>query len=160
MQGQDIVETLLATRVFQGLDKADLQAFADRFQRTKSPAKQVLIEEGQANDTLFIVLSGRFKVLLPETTISNARRFTEVELTKLGPGACFGEFSLFDGQAAGATVACLEPGELITIRRSDFDSVLESSDRAAKTVYRNVIQILINKIREADHECDLMLAID
>ncbi len=158
---ESLAKTLTQTRVFCGLEPQELRPFVDRFVSLEFDSKQVAIEEKQVNESLFVVERGEFRVLLPEGLADRAgRRLSEVELSRLTPGMCFGEFSLFDGEPAGATVVATEPSEVIKISKGDFMEVLDSNDQIAKRIYRNIIQLLIDKIRRSDRECDLLLAVD
>jgi CRP/FNR family transcriptional regulator, cyclic AMP receptor protein len=66
------------------------------------PAQTVLIHEGDAADTLFILLAGRVKVYVAN---ENGR---EIVLRTHGPGDYFGELAL-DGGRRSASVVTLEP---------------------------------------------------
>jgi CRP/FNR family transcriptional regulator, cyclic AMP receptor protein len=66
------------------------------------PAHAVLIHEGDAADTLFVLLAGRVKVYA-----ANASG-REIVLGTLGPGDYFGELAL-DGGTRSASVMTLEP---------------------------------------------------
>ncbi len=66
------------------------------------PAHAILITEGDASDSLYIVLSGRLKVF---ATSDDGR---DVVLSEIGPGGYFGELSL-DGGPRSVSVQAVEP---------------------------------------------------
>src|SRR5205823_1218862 len=99
---------------------------------------------------LYIILTGEFAVDLPlgvyiPQQVGGAveRRMTKVQLSGLQAGDCFGEYSLLDHQPTSAAVVASEAGELLKISRPVFEAVLQGNDRIAKTVYANMLRILI-----------------
>jgi CRP/FNR family cyclic AMP-dependent transcriptional regulator len=69
---------------------------------------------GDATDSLYIVLSGRLKVMMSD---SDGK---EVILAILGPGEFFGEMGLIDDEPRSASVVTLEACELLSISKRDF----------------------------------------
>lgn len=83
------------------LSAALLAAIAERGNKRHFAAQSILLNEGDASDSLYIVLSGRLKVF------ASSDEGREVVLTELGPGDYFGELSL-DGGARSASIKALE----------------------------------------------------
>lgn len=84
------------------LPQALLEALAAHGGTRAFPPHAILINEGDATDSLYIVLAGRLKVY----GASDDGR--EVVLGEFGPGDYFGELSL-DGARRSASVMSLEP---------------------------------------------------
>jgi CRP-like cAMP-binding protein len=66
---------------------------------------QVLVQEGEVNTNLYIILYGSFAVT---TEASGA----PVELDTVGPGDCLGEVAIFNPDKASATVKSVQAGQL------------------------------------------------
>lgn len=79
-----------------------LDAIARHGEKRSFPARAILINEGDATDSLYIVLTGRVKVYVS----SDDGR--EVVLAEHGPGEYLGELSL-DQQRRSASVQAIEP---------------------------------------------------
>ena len=77
---------------------------------------------------------------------------SKVQLNTLCAGDCFGEYSLIDQNPISASVVATEAGELIQITKPAFDAVLQANDRIAKTVYFNILRILVGRLRKLDAE--------
>jgi len=84
------------------LDEVLLREIAQQGGIKPYPANAVLINEGDASDSLFILLSGRVKVY------STNAEGKEVVITTHGAGEYVGELSL-DGDTRSASVMTLEP---------------------------------------------------
>jgi CRP-like cAMP-binding protein len=77
------------------------------------PADSPLIEEGEEGDALFLIIEGRASV----------RRQGE-EVLSVGPGACFGEMALLDGEPRSATVIATEPVKIAVLGVRMFRTLL------------------------------------
>src|SRR5262245_34377535 len=90
----------------------------------------VIINEGDRNDTIFIVASGRVKVFL------HGRDGKEAVLNVHGPGEYFGELALDEGPRS-ASVATLEASKFYIIPKADFRRFLSAHpDFAMKLINR------------------------
>jgi len=87
-------------------------------------AGEVICHHGDPGDALHVLESGRVKV----TVYSHAGG--GAVLNVLGPGDCFGELALIDGEPRSATVETLEPAETVTLRRVDFLRLLRENEAA------------------------------
>src|SRR5256885_15100204 len=77
---------------------------------------------GDPADALYIVISGRLKVLMSD------KEGREVILAILNQGDFFGEMGLIDQAPRSASVVTIEPCELLTITRTDFRSEEHTSE--------------------------------
>jgi uncharacterized protein (DUF2225 family) len=102
----------------------------------------VVIEDGEKiADEMFIILAGKVGVY------KNYRQPGEVKLTELGPGAFFGEMSLFLHKERTATVVCqTDLVILMVINRVNAYDVFE---KQPELVY-NIIKTLCERLLEAN----------
>jgi len=87
-----------------------LRRLAARGQVRRFRKGAILIEEGEAGDTLFILLAGRLRAF---ASASNGR---EITYGIYGPGEYLGELSL-DGGVRSASVAAVEPAVCAVVTR-------------------------------------------
>ncbi|QDG49231.1 cyclic nucleotide-binding domain-containing protein [Persicimonas caeni] len=92
-----IEETINESPLFKHIGDEWKQRLVESAQLRAFEGGEVIIEEGQQAESLFIVVRGRVRVW----TESDGR---QVELKTLGQGAYFGEVSLLSGKEATATV--------------------------------------------------------
>jgi CRP/FNR family cyclic AMP-dependent transcriptional regulator len=105
-----------------------------------------------------VVLKGQLKVmLLALDHRDHPNRVQDVHLNTLRPGDCFGEYSLIDAEPVSASVMAATPAELLKITGKDFQTVAAHHDRLAKTVYCNLLHLLVRRLRKKDQELDLNL---
>lgn len=101
-----------------------LKSLAGQARRRTYRRGEVVCHQGDPGDTLHVLQSGRVKVAV------YGESGDEAVLTILGPGDCFGELALIDGEPRSATVEALETVETVTLRRADFLELLQTSKEA------------------------------
>ncbi len=100
------------SELFRALADDDRDALLGKLETRLVPAGTMFIREGQPNEHLWVVVSGRCEVRAAGSPIS-----------ELGPGAAVGEISLVSGAPAVADVVALEPAVLLRLAKRDFDVV-------------------------------------
>lgn len=125
-----------ASGPFVQLDEAALRALAPHGATRSFPKNAVVVNEGDATDSMYVVLSGRVKAFLSE---ADGR---EVVVNSVGAGEYFGELVL-DGGPRSASIMTLEPSRFFVIPRGDVEGLLERNPAFA----RDLIYKLIGKVR-------------
>jgi CRP-like cAMP-binding protein len=141
--------------VFEGVPAHRARAILASAEHKHVSPGEILIDEGEPNEYLHLVVSGRLRVMLP----ANESRFRAVHIAELEVGAITGEYSAFDHRNASARVTAVEETELLSQRASDFVAALEADPGAAKYIYRNLLELLIERLRAKDQEVDLILPV-
>ena len=119
---------------------------------------QLIIREGQENPGLHLVLRGEVEVFLPrEKTDSSDPRATQIRLGSLAGGECFGDFSLIDGNPASASVSARTPCALFKIPSENFHRMADSNHTIAMVIYRNMLEILVQRARVHTRELDMLI---
>lgn len=136
--------------LFSGLSKEELEAFAELTRERSYPRGSVILFENDPGDSLFIVRSGRVKVVL----IGEDGR--EVILGVLGIGQHFGELALIDEQPRSAHVIAMEDASLIVLRREDFRKRVEASPAVAWSLLTE----LSRRLRRADEKIGGLVLLD
>jgi len=121
---------------FVNLDERALRALAPHGAVRSFPKGAVVVNEGDATDSLYVVLSGRVKAFVSE---EDGR---EVVLSTAGAGEYFGELVL-DGGPRSASIMTLEPCRFFVIPRGDVEGLLERNPAFA----RDLIYALIGRVR-------------
>jgi rhodanese-related sulfurtransferase len=94
-----------------------IEELLKRFERIHVARGQAVIHEGDAGDYYYLVGAGRFQV---ERLVGGAK----VVLAELKSGDTFGEEALVSEAKRNATVVALSDGELLRVRRADFNDLM------------------------------------
>lgn len=118
--------------LFEGVPAEELRALGQQAARRAFPKDALVISEGNTQDSVYLILSGKVKVYLPGEP--------EVVLDLKGPGQYFGEMML-DEKPSSASVLALEPCEFAVISRADFKAFLLKHPEVSLQVIRNLIRL-------------------
>jgi CRP/FNR family cyclic AMP-dependent transcriptional regulator len=141
---------LKAVPLFSGCQEEQLRILAPMVTRRSVPRGTLVLNAGDQTDSLYIVLSGRLKVLMSD---SDGK---EVILSILGPGEFFGEMGLIDDSPRSASVLAIEPCELLSISKRDFKTCLAQNFEMAMAVMKG----LVRRLREADRKIGSLALLD
>ena len=136
--------------LFASFPEEQLRMLSTMITRKSAPRSTTIMAGGDATDSLYIVLSGRLKVMMSDS------EGKEVILSILGPGEFFGEMGLIDDEPRSATVMTIEPCELLSIAKRDFKKCLAENFEMAMAVMRS----LVKRLREADRKIGSLALLD
>ena len=109
-----------------------------------------IVEEGRISGTLYMILSGRARVLQQD------HRGREVIMATLEVGDCIGEMSLIDGEPHSATVRAEVQTDVLTLDREAFLNSLRENSSMAESVMRG----LVRRLRKADKQIESLALMD
>ena len=97
------------------------------------PANMVIVSEGDASDSFYVIVAGRVKHLVSD------EEGREMVLGEQGPGEFFGEVSL-DGGVRSSSVVTLQPTKLTVIPGAELRRFCASHAAMAMMITRGLIQ--------------------
>jgi putative ABC transport system ATP-binding protein len=111
-----ICEFLKGVEAFKNLTPHELTNVAERMTRKQFMPNEVIINEGDIGEELFLISEGEVEV---------DREGHEV--ARLGPGDFFGELALMSGDPRNATVVATRPVDTYVLGKDDFRAAIEAS---------------------------------
>ncbi len=144
MTTQDMAAQLGRTLLFNGLDQDELRRLAGIAREVTLATGEVLFDQGDESDGLYVVASGIVRIFL---TADDGREAT-VFLSE--DGEVIGEMALLDGLPRSAGAAALTDAKLIYIPRTPFLDLLDSSPKLA----RQIILTLCERLRSTNAQID------
>src|SRR5438128_1827380 len=113
---------LTSVPLFRSLTNEQRELLVARASEEVFPAGHSIIQESDPADSLFVILSGRARVL--EEAAGNPG---EVILSELGEGEIVGELAIIRNRARSSTVLAVERTHCLLLHQDDFLQVLETS---------------------------------
>jgi CRP/FNR family cyclic AMP-dependent transcriptional regulator len=136
--------------LFASFPEEQLRTLATVVSRRTATRGSIIMAAGDPTDSLYIILSGRFKVMMSDADGK------EVILSILAPGEFFGEMGLIDDAPRSASVVAIEPCELLVITRRDFKKCMTENAEMAMGVMKG----LVRRLREADRKIGSLALLD
>lgn len=113
--------------LFEGLAPDSIDRLMSRCVERRYPKQTVVIHEGDEASALYVIRAGKVRAYL---TDASGREFV---LATHGEGDYFGELALLDDAPRSASVATVEPCQLLVLSRTAFeDCLLQNPDLAVQ----------------------------
>lgn len=146
----NIAKTISNARIFGSLSSEDVNALIKLGEKRHWPKGGQIIREGDIGDALYIILSGRLKVVL------YGEEGKEIVLSIMKEGDIFGEMALFDGEPRSANVEVMEDAECLVIHGNALMEYIKTHPAVAI----NFLSHLSRRLREADRQIGGLALLD
>jgi CRP/FNR family transcriptional regulator, cyclic AMP receptor protein len=140
MENTEYLKTIF---VFRELTSMELIKVNKVLKTLKVARGAEIIREGEIGDVMFIIKKGA-------VDIYKGKDLGKKKITHLLPGSHFGEISLIDDNPRSASVVALEDCELLTIKRAEFEGILNQNEGIALKVYKAFTRALCDRLRLAN----------
>ncbi len=138
-------------RLIQGLSRKQAELLFAAGAVSILPSGSIVLNEGDVVDKLYVLLSGKVQVFLPQ----DHGRVSDVKLNVLVEHDCFGEYAFIDEQPASASIVTLCDVEMYEIGHDELQSMLGTHTDIGCVVYRNLLRVLVERLRASNAELDL-----
>ena len=129
-------QALTQVPLFSGLDAVVCREIVSQGRLQSVSRGAVVVTEGDVPRGLYLVLSGRLKVFL------NDDEGREVVLAIEESGSTFGEISLLDEEPRSASVAAIEPCELVIIGKEALLDLLRRNPELSLAMIRSLAALV------------------
>lgn len=134
---------LETTNPFSDLTSHDRDVFASIAEEVRTEEPTIIIEEGEEAAALYVLVEGRVEVF------KHGPRGAPQVLAVYGPGALFGEVSLFDPGARSATVKTRGRARLARFSYDEMERLAESDPSIGYRFLKGILRILSARLRVA-----------
>jgi len=146
------LKILSQVRVLQGVSEAGLRQILGIARERKFAPGQVIIQEGEAGNSMFIIKQGEVEISMA-ITLPLSQREREKVLVHLGPGSNFGEVAFVFGQEQrSATVSARTEVWLLEVASTDFEKVAAENARDGLVIFKNIARIVSERLKKANQD--------
>ena len=117
-----IRQRLVGAFMFMSLDEKDLQVVIDAMDEKKAAAGEVVIQEGEPGEVLYIVESG-------DLSCSKVIDGKDTHLKNYKAGEVFGELALLYNAPRAATIKSESDSQLWVLDRNTFNSIVKEASQ-------------------------------
>jgi len=130
-------DTLEQVDLFAALAPDERARLAPSLRRRRFARGAVIFLQGDDSANLYLVESGWVKIVL------TSPEGKDLVLDLMGPGECFGELGVLDGEPRSADAIAHEDCHVLLLSRADFERFLDAHPRAARTL----LEVLARRLR-------------
>ncbi|WP_298213245.1 Crp/Fnr family transcriptional regulator [Acidovorax sp.] len=144
------LDLLRRVPLFSLLTVAQAEVISGAVIKRRYKRGEALVEQGMKSNALFILLTGRARVMTSDS------RGREVILANLAPGDYLGEMSIIDNEPHSATVRAEVQTDVLMLGRAEFARCLTENASMALVVMRG----LVKRLRHADRKIESLALLD
>lgn len=126
--------------LFNGMPYAEVDLLAGYCQILDTQRDQLLFQEGEPGDALYIVLEGKVQV---NKMIHDKPQPVSVE----GKGKVLGEMALLDGEARSATCRTLDKARVVVLTREAFARMEKEHPALALHFLKLIMRLVSRRLR-------------
>lgn len=132
-------ETILkAIPLFKNLNDEDLGLIATRLRKETYAKGALVFREGDEGDSMYLVESGQVQVIGQDR---------QEVIARMGPGNFVGDIALLLGQPRTASLEVTIDAQLWTLKKDDFDSIIDTRPTIALEMMRELSRRLVTTTR-------------
>ena len=135
------LQSLKSVVLFKDLSWRELGMVDDLLHERRYLADEVIFDEGEEGQGLFVVLEGRIKI--------SRAGVQQQSLLEFGPGSFFGEVALLDQSVRTAQARALEDTHIVALFRAEFYSLLQTHSAIASRISFQLARVLAARLRQA-----------
>jgi signal transduction histidine kinase len=132
-----MLDELRRVPLFAGLSEEDLERLYQMAETVSVPAGQLVLQEGDPGDALYVVLDG-------ELEITKRQGGQDILLAVSRAGEFLGEMSLLEQRPRSASVRTLQESRLLVISQAAFQTLLSCSPSAPLRILHTLTSRLRN----------------
>ncbi|MFT5390908.1 MAG: CRP/FNR family cyclic AMP-dependent transcriptional regulator [Gammaproteobacteria bacterium] len=136
------IESLRDTALFGALSEDALAFLVAKASHAERAHGEVFFEQGALGESMFLLLSG--EVYVQRHTVDTAHT-----LTRLSPGACFGEMALIECAPRSATVRAKGNAKALEVSFARFHELYQHAPEQFVIVHMNMAREVCRRLRVA-----------
>ena len=135
-----LTETLQELTFLHGIDRRHLERIASIAQICNFAAEDVVFREGQAAESIYLVVSGKLGLELTPASINRK------QLVDVGPGEMLGWSSLVEHPTFAATAVVVEPARLVRIDGRQLRAICDEDPQFGYEFMRSTMRALAKRL--------------
>ena len=134
----DMLAALSKLPLFRGLAVTQVGRVLAVAEAREVTGGEKICVNGTPKDEMFLLTGGELAILNGEG----------MKVATINAVATVGELSVIAGQAHSATIEVAQPGTLLTIKKANFQQMLDGEPEIKSAILQNVIQILASRLMQ------------
>ncbi len=129
---------------FRDLSRRELGEVESILQERKCEPGETVFQQGEPDVGMYILLSGAVEISQKD------EEGLQVRLTRVNPGAYFGEMALLDDAPRTASAVAVEASEVAVFLRTDLLSLAEQRPQLGVKIVMHLSQIVADRLRRTN----------
>ena len=127
--------------VFEGISADEWQGVIQKAQTLEFSAGDLLLQAGETDDAVYILISGQVEVFSANSFGFNKR------IAVIDEGSVYGELAFFDSKPRSASIRATRDGQVLRLSRKGFEEIAAWNPRLAQQFLFDLGRILAHRFR-------------
>jgi CRP-like cAMP-binding protein len=141
----EVVKAIYNATIFSGIGITEQKMLADKSVVARCGTDEIIIEQGEIGDKLYIIIEGRMLVSVKDIDLGRKR------INILGPGDVFGEIAILRRIPRTARVSTMTPCTFLSINAQDFFDAYQYFPARARDNIQLVIAKRLQQLASSGH---------
>ena len=133
---------LMSIKAFENLNYSDFDVLNKILLLSKFKPNDVILTEGNHGDSMHFVIGGILEVLKENDD------HERVPIATISHGEFIGEIAMLVGFVRTATIRAKTEGSLLTLKRNDFEKLIETHSKIAAAVLKSILKLVSMNLRK------------
>lgn len=125
-------------------DRNAAEIVSSKFRKLSVRESELVFEQGEPGDALYLILSGAVSVVL------NLPSGQNIHLRTMRAGAILGEMALYTGADRSATAVVKESGELYRLDQNSYNRLNENHPAEAGALHSFIVRLMSDRLARAN----------
>lgn len=145
VKAKNISELVKNIPLFKNFSKGDCKKICEMCRLMNFKEGQTIFNEGEQDDSLYIIISGKVKIL-------KSRTDKNILLAELDKGDFFGEMEILHPSKSGRTASAVAStdAQLLKITKQEIDNAIQNSRLYAFKLVHFFAKVLCERLRRMD----------
>ncbi|HPZ07680.1 MAG TPA: cyclic nucleotide-binding domain-containing protein [Candidatus Eremiobacteraeota bacterium] len=148
MEENNIVEKLKKIIFFRVLEEEVLRKLSVMLIEVTFSQGEIIVEEGQKSDALYIVIEGEGNI----SRIIDREKNIKKSLGFIKKDDIIGEMGVFSNDPRSATVTAMTDMKLLKLWKEDLENFFLEDTRSASIIMNEIIKVLSDRLRDTNKE--------
>jgi len=127
---------LMSIKAFANLDYNDFDVINNILILSRFKPNDVILKEGSHGDSMHFVIEGILEVLKENDNNES------IPIATISHGEFIGEIAMIVGFVRTATIRAKTEGSLLTLKRNDFEELIETHARIAAGILKSIVKLV------------------
>ena len=143
-EGASATALLRRCPLFCSFSEEEIATLAETAETLSVARGETVFRQGEPGEHLFLIASGSMRLS------TSTREGFEQPIALLGPGSCFGEMALLDGEPRSATATAARASELLRVGRASLEGLSRRHPESREKFLREGVRVVSSRLRSAN----------
>ena len=136
---EDLIRLIAESSLFRNVNREHLSVLGDQLEWVSLSTGDVLFQEGDQVDALYVVAEGLLEVTKLQENLDGDPTNDWLVLAQVGPSVTIGEMQILTGGTRSATITAVQSSGLVRFPKPAFDKLLSQNQQIVRELSKTIM---------------------